>query len=167
MACVEATSFRYGTNNIALPQEVNSDVHNFFRGGEVAVGPTLGQRIRYLRLALAVPLGKTAREKFGEEVGKLDPTQDKEPYAGSTVKRWEEGAEPSLSAIRAMVALGQKHGLGYVTLTALVDGTGWPQMPELPEDGSGDRRLPKSEIAARTVQSKRAKEQQARRRKAR
>ncbi len=82
-------------------------------------GDTLSDRIKHARLALAVPLrGSVARERFGELVAaEAEPPEAQEgAYAGSTVKRWEEGAEPSFTAIKAIVALAQKHGLGYITL---------------------------------------------------
>jgi hypothetical protein len=80
----------------------------------------LSDRIHQVRLALALPLrAAISRERFGEMVGE----EAGEPaYHGSTVKRWEEGAEPSLTALKGIVTLARKHGLDYVNLNWLAFG---------------------------------------------
>ena len=92
--------------------------------------PALAQRIIYLRHALVLPRREMISQvRFGELVGAEDEEQGGEPYVPSTVKRWEEGAKPGASAIRAMVNLARKAGLEWVTTDSLLYGDGWPADP--------------------------------------
>lgn len=77
---------------------------------------TLGGRVLRIRLALAVPLGgAVSRALFGQLVGTQVPEQRGEPFHETTVKRWEEGAEPGLNVLSAISRVALRYGISYAS----------------------------------------------------
>lgn len=71
---------------------------------------TLGGRVAHLRLALAVPMGRpVSRDRLAQLVA--EKLGESKPVHGTTVKGWEEGAEPSLKVIQALAEIATERGL--------------------------------------------------------
>lgn len=105
---------------------------------------TLGGRVKYIRLSMAPAFGKSVGlVAFAELVAKREGAK-KAPH-GSTVKGWEEGAEPTLATIKAIAAVARDYGLVWVTDSWIAFGgqvtsTGSGQGQEPPGEPPGGAR---------------------------
>lgn len=111
-------------DNSCVARKLSREIITIFLGtAQVTTGQLVERkdRIRHIRLALAAPLGGfVSLVRFGALVA--DEEGRESPYDQSTAKRWEDGAEPDLSAIEAMVRLAQRYHITYVTRAWLAFG---------------------------------------------